>query len=118
MAQINIITKHIVGYYVYVNEFCKLRESLKSFRDLHDQIDQIVVPADIHESYDLTRIKNALDKDSNLFVVGDSKQSIYSFQGAEIEVFNETQLKEANKRIVFFIKFIVHFSQFIQLLFV
>ena len=34
-------------------------------------------------------IKNALNKDSNLFVVGDSKQSIYSFQGAEIEVFNE-----------------------------
>ncbi|MCT7625043.1 UvrD-helicase domain-containing protein [Aliarcobacter butzleri] len=34
-------------------------------------------------------IKNALDKDSNLFVVGDSKQSIYSFQGAEIEVFND-----------------------------
>ena len=33
-------------------------------------------------------IKNALNKDSNLFVVGDSKQSIYSFQGAEIEVFN------------------------------
>jgi ATP-dependent exoDNAse (exonuclease V) beta subunit len=34
-------------------------------------------------------IKNALNKDSNLFVVGDSKQSIYSFQGAEIEVFND-----------------------------
>lgn len=34
-------------------------------------------------------IKNALDKNSNLFVVGDSKQSIYSFQGAEIEVFND-----------------------------
>ena len=27
--------------------------------------------------------------DANLFVVGDSKQSIYSFQGAEIEVFND-----------------------------
>lgn len=37
--------------------------------------------------YDI--IKNALKKDSNLFVVGDSKQSIYSFQGAEIEVFND-----------------------------
>jgi ATP-dependent exoDNAse (exonuclease V) beta subunit len=37
--------------------------------------------------YDI--IKNALNKDSNLFVVGDSKQSIYSFQGAEIEVFND-----------------------------
>ena len=34
-------------------------------------------------------IKNALNKDSNLFVVGDSKQSIYSFQGAQIEVFND-----------------------------
>jgi len=35
-------------------------------------------------------IKNSLKKDySNLFVVGDSKQSIYSFQGAEIEVFND-----------------------------
>ena len=33
-------------------------------------------------------IKNSLNKNSNLFVVGDSKQSIYSFQGAEIEVFN------------------------------
>jgi ATP-dependent exoDNAse (exonuclease V) beta subunit len=28
------------------------------------------------------------DKDKNLFVVGDSKQSIYAFQGAELEVFN------------------------------
>lgn len=37
--------------------------------------------------YDI--VKNSLDKDSNLFVVGDSKQSIYSFQGAEIEVFND-----------------------------
>lgn len=34
-------------------------------------------------------IKNAINEDSNLFVVGDSKQSIYSFQGAEIEVFND-----------------------------
>ena len=34
-------------------------------------------------------IKNSLDENSNLFVVGDSKQSIYSFQGAQIEVFNE-----------------------------
>ena len=33
-------------------------------------------------------IKNAKNSDCNLFVVGDSKQSIYSFQGAEIEVFN------------------------------
>ncbi|MGB3751194.1 MAG: UvrD-helicase domain-containing protein [Arcobacteraceae bacterium] len=32
-------------------------------------------------------IKNS--KASNLFVVGDSKQAIYSFQGAEIEVFND-----------------------------
>ena len=34
-------------------------------------------------------IKDAMNQDSNLFVVGDSKQSIYSFQGAEIEVFND-----------------------------
>ncbi len=33
-------------------------------------------------------VKNSMLKDTNLFVVGDSKQSIYSFQGAEIEVFN------------------------------
>ncbi len=33
-------------------------------------------------------VKNAMNKDTNLFAVGDSKQSIYSFQGAEIEVFN------------------------------
>ena len=32
-------------------------------------------------------VKNAATH-SNLFVVGDSKQSIYAFQGAEIEVFN------------------------------
>jgi len=32
-------------------------------------------------------VKNAI-KDGNLFVVGDSKQSIYSFQGAQLEVFN------------------------------
>jgi ATP-dependent exoDNAse (exonuclease V) beta subunit len=37
--------------------------------------------------YDI--VKNALNSDTNLFVVGDSKQSIYSFQGAQIEVFNE-----------------------------
>jgi len=34
-------------------------------------------------------VKNSCNKDTNLFVVGDSKQSIYSFQGAEIEVFND-----------------------------
>ena len=33
-------------------------------------------------------VKNSCNSDTNLFVVGDSKQSIYSFQGAEIEVFN------------------------------
>jgi len=33
-------------------------------------------------------VKSSMGKDTNLFVVGDSKQSIYSFQGAEIEVFN------------------------------
>lgn len=33
-------------------------------------------------------IKDSLDVTTNLFVVGDSKQSIYSFQGAQIEVFN------------------------------
>jgi len=34
-------------------------------------------------------VKNSCNSDANLFVVGDSKQSIYSFQGAEIEVFND-----------------------------
>ena len=34
-------------------------------------------------------VKNSCNVDTNLFVVGDSKQSIYSFQGAEIEVFND-----------------------------
>jgi len=34
-------------------------------------------------------VKNSCNPDTNLFVVGDSKQSIYSFQGAEIEVFND-----------------------------
>ncbi len=33
-------------------------------------------------------VRNSRNEDTNLFVVGDSKQSIYSFQGAEIEVFN------------------------------
>ena len=41
-------------------------------------------------------VKNSMKSDTNLFVVGDSKQSIYAFQGAEIEVFNnavsDTQL--------------------------
>jgi len=41
-------------------------------------------------------VRNSRNADTNLFVVGDSKQSIYSFQGAEIEVFNnavhDTQL--------------------------
>jgi len=34
-------------------------------------------------------IKGMLNENTNLFVVGDNKQSIYSFQGAEIEVFND-----------------------------
>ena len=34
-------------------------------------------------------VKNSMNEETNLFVVGDSKQSIYSFQGAEIEVFND-----------------------------
>lgn len=34
-------------------------------------------------------VKNSCNSKTNLFVVGDSKQSIYSFQGAEIEVFNQ-----------------------------
>jgi len=34
-------------------------------------------------------VKSACHSKTNLFVVGDSKQSIYSFQGAEIEVFND-----------------------------
>ncbi len=33
-------------------------------------------------------VRNSRNDNTNLFVVGDSKQSIYSFQGAEIEVFN------------------------------
>ena len=33
-------------------------------------------------------VRAAKGEDTNLFVVGDSKQSIYAFQGAEIEVFN------------------------------
>lgn len=33
-------------------------------------------------------VKASCSDTTNLFVVGDSKQSIYSFQGAEIEVFN------------------------------
>lgn len=33
-------------------------------------------------------IVNHIAKNKNLFLVGDGKQSIYSFQGAEIEVFN------------------------------
>ena len=40
-------------------------------------------------------VKEACNKDTNLFVVGDSKQSIYSFQGAEIEVFNDS-IKDKN----------------------
>lgn len=34
-------------------------------------------------------VKHSMNEKTNLFVVGDSKQSIYSFQGAEIEVFND-----------------------------
>ena len=34
-------------------------------------------------------VKESCNENTNLFVVGDSKQSIYSFQGAEIEVFND-----------------------------
>ena len=35
-------------------------------------------------------VHNSMNCNTNLFVVGDSKQSIYSFQGAEIEVFHNT----------------------------
>ncbi len=34
-------------------------------------------------------VKHSMNANTNLFVVGDSKQSIYSFQGAEIEVFHD-----------------------------
>ena len=34
-------------------------------------------------------VKSSCNPDTNLFVVGDAKQAIYSFQGAEIEVFND-----------------------------
>ena len=34
-------------------------------------------------------VKHSMNENTNLFVVGDSKQSIYSFQGAEIEVFHD-----------------------------
>jgi ATP-dependent exoDNAse (exonuclease V) beta subunit len=40
-------------------------------------------------------VRNSMNPDTNLFVVGDSKQSIYSFQGAEIEVFNNA-VKDRN----------------------
>lgn len=33
-------------------------------------------------------VKDSMNETTNLFVVGDGKQSIYSFQGAQIEVFN------------------------------
>ncbi len=44
-------------------------------------------------------IVNAISKDINLFIVGDSKQSIYSFQGAELEVFNNAVNIKGNKPV-------------------
>ncbi|MFI0396426.1 double-strand break repair helicase AddA [Paracoccus jiaweipingae] len=38
---------------------------------------------------EFTSGQGAVDRDRTLFVVGDPKQSIYSFQGADIRVFNE-----------------------------
>jgi len=46
----------------------------------------------VDEFQDTNTLQNSIIKEiskgKNLFVVGDSKQSIYSFQGAELEVFN------------------------------
>ena len=44
-------------------------------------------------------VRNSCNLETNLFVVGDSKQSIYSFQGAEIEVFNNAVHDE---HVIFF----------------
>ncbi|MBI5357273.1 hypothetical protein HZB74_00265 [Candidatus Saccharibacteria bacterium] len=64
---------------------------IKSFQDLHNQIDNIVVPADIHKSYDLTRIKKALDKLGNpqdnyqvVHVAGTSGKTSTSYYVSEI----------------------------------
>lgn len=49
----------------------------------------------VDEFQDTNQIQFQIVKDAkadNIFVVGDSKQSIYSFQGAEIEVFNNAIL--------------------------
>ncbi|MCX8054615.1 MAG: UvrD-helicase domain-containing protein [Ignavibacteria bacterium] len=40
---------------------------------------------------------NSLGQDNNLFIVGDPKQSIYSFQGAEVEVFHKATSTLAQK---------------------
>lgn len=68
-----------------------MNKTIKSFQDLHDQIDKIVVPADVHKSYDLSRIKSALEKLENpqdeykvIHVAGTSGKTSTSYYTSEI----------------------------------
>lgn len=85
---------------------CKMLENQDFARKIRNQYDYILVDEfqDTNsEQFDIIS-KLCFDEgpssqDKKLFIVGDPKQSIYSFQGAEVEVFQRatTQLSEKNK---------------------
>jgi ATP-dependent exoDNAse (exonuclease V) beta subunit len=84
---------------------CRYQESLKEenkidFDSIISMTAKIVQQIDTHYKYIMVdefqdtnslqnKIVTIISKDRNLFLVGDSKQSIYSFQGAELEVFHD-----------------------------
>ncbi|MEA2049465.1 MAG: UvrD-helicase domain-containing protein [Campylobacterota bacterium] len=99
-SKVQIIHKLLVKIYDKYQERL-VKENKIDFDTIISKTEQIIDKVDtdykyimIDEYQDTNSLQNKIihkiSKDRNLFVVGDSKQSIYSFQGAELEVFNNS----------------------------